>query len=85
MRKKRLSEFEIVWENTLVLRGLFRLRRRLTSHEQQFVFRSQSFFCDNCGAFSEPSAASGTWEYEMVQTLGASHVALVPGKVSGAK
>ncbi|KAF4745769.1 hypothetical protein FOZ62_000089, partial [Perkinsus olseni] len=38
----------------------------------------RSFFCEDC-ADSDPSAAAATWEYEMVETLGPSHVALLPG------
>ncbi|KAF4656849.1 hypothetical protein FOL46_007645, partial [Perkinsus olseni] len=42
------------------------------------VAEPRSFFCEDC-ATSDPSAAATTWEYEMVETLGFSHVALLPG------
>ncbi|KAF4717350.1 hypothetical protein FOZ62_009579, partial [Perkinsus olseni] len=42
------------------------------------VAQPRSFFCEDC-ADSDPSAAAATWEYEMVETLGPSHVALLPG------
>ncbi|KAF4706428.1 hypothetical protein FOZ63_026495, partial [Perkinsus olseni] len=42
------------------------------------VAQPRSFFCEDC-AYSDPAAAAATWEYEMVETLESSHVALLPG------